>query len=188
MYSLHTMPRSMNHVLFGNCSRYEKFACCEKTRMVILVFSVQKLRMRTTSLRPNMNAYTCSANNVRKRAAARHADSADQVTYHVHIKMTRIIPLRSVWSDTSYIAQKTSEIVGGVSKNHAERRWVFRFGFFGVFRGSMPSNLSTEKPECENRLPGFFTDAQCMNGLFETHWLGIGAPATCVYKSVWFIA
>ena len=43
--------------------------------------------------------------------------------------------------------QKTSEISTEFQKITL-RRWVFRFGFFGVFRGSCLATFS-EKPECE---------------------------------------
>ena len=49
--------------------------------------------------------------------------------------------------------QKTSEISAEFQKITL-RRWVFRFGFFGVFRGSCPATFN-EKPECEKD-SGFF--------------------------------
>ena len=64
---------------------------------------------------------------------------------------TRIIPARLEIG--VYIGKKTSEISAEFQKITL-RRWVFRFGFFGVFRGSCLATFN-EKPECEKD-SGFF--------------------------------
>ena len=57
---------------------------------------------------------------------------------------TRIIPARL---ERAFTLAKTSEISAEFQKITL-RRWVFRFGFFGVFRGSCLATFN-EKPECE---------------------------------------
>ena len=57
---------------------------------------------------------------------------------------TRIIPARL---ERAFTLAKTSEISAEFQKITL-RRWVFRFRFFGVFRGSCLATFN-EKPECE---------------------------------------
>ena len=63
---------------------------------------------------------------------------------------TRIIPARL---ERAFTLAKTSEISAEFQKITL-RRWVFRFGFSGVFRGSCLATFN-EKPECEKD-SGFF--------------------------------
>ena len=57
---------------------------------------------------------------------------------------TRIIPARL---ERAFTLAKNSEISAEFQKITL-RRWVFQFGFFGVFRGSCLATFN-EKPECE---------------------------------------
>ena len=63
---------------------------------------------------------------------------------HTTWPKTRIIPARL---ERAFTLAKTSEISAEFQKITL-RRWVFRFGFFGVFRGSCLATFN-EKPECE---------------------------------------
>ena len=66
-----------------------------------------------------------------------------KVTYHV----TKIPNNTGEIGASNLHWQKTSEISAEFQKITL-RRWVFRFGFFGVFRGSCLATFN-EKPECE---------------------------------------
>ena len=48
------------------------------------------------------------------------------------------------------------------------RRWVFRFGFFGVFRGSCLATFN-EKPECEKD-SGFFYASVNGTNVMNQEW------------------
>ena len=64
-----------------------------------------------------------------------------------------------------YIGKKNSEISAEFQKITL-RRWVFRFRFFGVFRGSCLATFN-EKPEMRERF-GFF-DCQCKRHYSHSH-------------------
>ena len=60
-----------------------------------------------------------------------------------HVTKTRIIPARL---EQAFTLAKNPEKPAGFQKIPL-RRWVFRFGFFAVFRGNCLAT-SHEKPEC----------------------------------------
>ena len=89
--------------------------------------------------------YTCSAHYVAGRGRVIRWRS--RTTW----PKTRIIPARLERAFT--LAKKNCDISAEFQKITL-RRWVFRFGFFGVFRGSCLATFN-EKPECEKD-SGFF--------------------------------
>ena len=66
-----------------------------------------------------------------------------KVTYHVTKNPNNTGEIGA----SVYIGKKNSEILAEFQKITL-RRWVFRFGLFGVFRGSCLATFN-EKPECE---------------------------------------
>ena len=97
---------------------------------------------------------------------------------------TRIIPARL---ERAFTLAKNQWNFGGVSKITL-RRWVFRFGFFGVFRGSCLATFN-EKPECEKD-SGFLCKCKrhyCHPCLIDKIWVvcsrcWIWRPWYCCYN------
>ena len=112
----------------------------EKTRISYLCFG--KWCACATSL--YLWPYTCSAHYVAGRGRAIPL----KVTYHVTTK-----PNNTGEIGTSVYIGKKTEILAEFQKITL-RRWVFRFVFFLVFRGSCLATFN-EKPECEKD-SGFF--------------------------------
>ena len=107
----------------------------EKTRISYLCFGKWCAWVTSLYLWP----YTCSAHYV----AGRGRVIPLKVTCHVTKNPNNTGEIggeRLHW-------QKTSEISAEFQKITL-RRWVFRFGFFGVFRGSCLATFN-EKPECK---------------------------------------
>ena len=113
----------------------------EKTRISYLCFGKWCACAISLYLWP----YTCSAHYV----AGRGRVIPLKVTYHVtkNPNNTREI------GASVYIGKKPVKFWRSFKKITL-RRWVFRFGFFGVFRGSYLATFN-EKPECEKD-SGFF--------------------------------
>ena len=107
----------------------------EKTRISYLCFGKWCACATSRYLWP----YTCSAHYV----AGRGRVIPLKVTYHVTKNPNNTGEIGA----SVYIGKKPVKFWRSLKKITL-RRWVFRFGFFGVFRGSCLATFN-EKPECE---------------------------------------
>ena len=152
LYRLHCLKKPITFGVFGTKKRMR-----EKTRISYWCFGkwcacVKKPESHTDVLVSGAHARLLSTFDrtrvvrITSRAAVRWFRWRSCITW----PKPRIIPARL---ERAFTLAKNQLNFSGVSKNHAAEV-VFRFGFFGVFRGSCLATFN-EKPECEKD-SGFF--------------------------------